>query len=160
MTATHLHLLLNHVPVLGTAFGLGLLAFGIWRKSNDLQKAALGTFVIAALFGVPAYLTGEPAEEGIESLPGVTGGFIERHESAASIAFTGILILGVIALLGLLFFRRGKDVAAPFAILVMLGAFAVTGLMAWTANLGGQIRHIEIRPNHTPLMTYPDKDRD
>jgi uncharacterized membrane protein len=160
MTATHLHLLLNHVPVLGTAFGLGLLAFGIWRKSNDLQKAALGTFVIAALIGVPAYLTGEPAEEGIESFPGVTGGFIERHESAASIAFTGILILGVIALLGLLFFRRGKDVASPFAILVMLGAFAVTGLMAWTANLGGQIRHIEIRPNRTPLMTYPDKDRD
>jgi len=160
MNATHLHLLLNHVPVLGTAFGLGLLVFGMWRKSSELQKAALGTFVIAALVGVPAYLTGEPAEEGVESLPGVTEAFIEQHESAASIAFTGIVALGVIAMIGLFLFRRGKAVATWFATLMLVGALAVSVLMAWTANLGGQIRHTEIRPNATPSKAAPSKDRD
>jgi hypothetical protein len=70
MNTTHLHLLLNHVPGLRTTFGLNLLAFGIWSKSNELQKAALGILGIATLIGVPAYLTGEPAENGIESLSG------------------------------------------------------------------------------------------
>ena len=62
MNATHLHLMLNHIPVLGTVFGLGLLVFALWRKSEELKKAALGIFLIVALLAVPVYLTGEPAE--------------------------------------------------------------------------------------------------
>ena len=38
MNLTHLHLALNHIPVLGTAFGLALLIFGIWQKSNELKN--------------------------------------------------------------------------------------------------------------------------
>jgi hypothetical protein len=52
MTLTHLHLVLNHVPVLGTAFGLALLAFGIWRRSTELKKTALGVFVLTALMAL------------------------------------------------------------------------------------------------------------
>ncbi len=160
MNATHLHLLLNHVPVLGTVFGLGLLSYGMWRKSSELQKAALGAFVIASLVGVPAYLTGEPAEEGVESLPGVSKVIIEQHESAAAFAFTGIVVLGVIALLVLFLSRRGKMVSTSFAMLMLVGSIAVSGLMAWTANLGGQIRHTEIRPNAAPIKAALGKDRD
>ena len=160
MNATHLHLLLNHVPVLGTVFGLGLLAFGMWRKSSELQKAALGVFVIAALVGVVAYLTGEPAEEGIEGLPGVSEVFIEQHENAAAIAFTGIVILGVVALLVLFVSRRGKMVPTSFAAIMLVGAMVVSVLMAWTANLGGQIRHTEIRPNAASFNAAQSKDRD
>lgn len=78
MNAPHLHLLLNHVPVLGSAFGLGLLAFALWRKSDELKKTAFGVFVIAALLAVPGYLSGEPAEEGVESLPGVFKAIIKE----------------------------------------------------------------------------------
>ena len=63
MNAPHLHLLLNHIPVLGTAFGLGLLVFALCRKSDELKKAAHGFFLVTALFSVSTYLTGEPAEE-------------------------------------------------------------------------------------------------
>jgi len=128
MNAPHLHLLLNHVPVLGTAFGFGLLAFGMWRKSSELQKAALGVFVFAALLAVPTYLTGEPAEDIVESLPGVAKVFIEQHENAASIALTGIVVLGVVALLGLFLFRRGRTVSASFATLMLVSAMAVSVL--------------------------------
>ena len=37
MNATHLQLMLNHLPVLGSAFGLVLLIFGLWRKSDELK---------------------------------------------------------------------------------------------------------------------------
>ena len=62
MDATHLHLMLNHIPVLGTAFGLGLLVFALWRKSEEVKMAALGFFLITALFSVPVYLTGGDAD--------------------------------------------------------------------------------------------------
>jgi len=145
MNAPHLHLLLNHIPVLGTAFGLGLLGFALLRKSDELKKAALGFFLVTALFSVPAYLSGEPAEDVVEPLAGVSKPIVERHEEAAGMAFTGIVVLGAGALAGLIMFRGSKTVPAWFGSVVLAISLLVGGLMAWTANLGGQIRHTEIR---------------
>ena len=100
MNGAHLHLLINHIPVLGTFFGLALLAFGVWKRSDDLRKAALGTLVIVALGAVAAYLTGEPAEDVVKGLPGVSRPLMSRHEDAAGIALGGAIVLGVLALGG------------------------------------------------------------
>jgi len=159
MNLTHLHLILNHVPALGTVFGLGLLSFGFWGRSTELMKTALGVFVLIALMAVPAYLTGEPAEDGVEGLPGVSEAIIEQHEEAAGVAFASIGALGVIALLGLLALRHGKVVPAWFAGLMVIASLTVSGLMAWTANIGGQIRHTEIRVGAATSTTI-SKDRD
>ena len=70
MDAAHLHLMLNHIPVLGTAFGMALIAWALFRKSEELKRVSLGVFVIIALLAVPAYLTGEPAEEIVEHSTG------------------------------------------------------------------------------------------
>lgn len=150
MNLTHLHLAINHVPVLGTIFGLALLSFAIRRRSDELKKTALGVFVIAALFAVPVYFTGEPAEDGVDALPGVSESIIERHEEAASIAFTSVLVLGGAALTMLILLRGGKTVPALISFPMLAGALVVSGLMAWTANLGGQVRHTEIRPGAIP----------
>jgi len=145
MTLLHLHLLTNHLPVLGAAFALGLLVFGQWRKSAELTKAALGAFVIFAVLALPAYFTGEPAEKGLKGTLGVSKPSIEEHEEAATAALIGSAVLGVASLAGLLFFGRGKAVPHWFASLIIAAALVVCALMAWTANLGGQIRHSEIR---------------
>ena len=146
MNLTHVHLMLNHVPVLGTVFGLALLAFALWRKRDELKKIALGIFVLVALLAVPVYLTGEPAEHAVDRLPGVSKPVIERHEEAAGIAFTGVGVLGVAALLGLLVFRRARIVPSWFGFVMLCASLIVGGLMTWTANIGGQVRHTEIRP--------------
>lgn len=158
MNATHLHLMLNHIPVLGTAFGLGLLVFALFRKSEELKKAAFGVFVIVALLAVPVYLTGEPAEDVAKPLPGVSKPLIEQHEEAAAVAFTGVVVLGVGALAGLIVFRRGKVVPAWFGSVMLVASLFVSGLMAWTANRGGQIRHTEIRSNPPALTSEKDHD--
>lgn len=157
MNAIHLHLMLNHIPVLGTAFGLGLLILALFRKSEELKKAALGVFVIVALFAVPVYLTGEPAEDVAKPLPGVSKPLIEQHEEAAVVAFTGIVVLGVAALAGLIVFRRGKLVPAWFGFVMIIASLFASGLMAWTANLGGQIRHTEIRAGGSSPVIVSDK---
>ena len=153
MNGAHLHLLINHIPVLGTFFGLALLAFAAWKRSDELRKAALGTFVIAALAAVTTYLTGEPAEDGVKGLPGVIAALIGRHEEAAGIALGGGIALGVVALGGLIWFRGGRPIKNWFSTLALAAAILVTGLMAWTANLGGQIRHTEIRSGAAPMTS-------
>jgi uncharacterized membrane protein len=150
MTTTHLHLLLNHVPVIGTAIGLLILLMGYFRKSDELKKAALILFTLATLVAVPTYLTGEPAEEAVESLPGVTKAVIEKHEEAAVVAFTGVVVLGVLSLGGLLRYRQGRMLPPWFTSATIVASLIVCGLMAWTANLGGQIRHTEIRSSSGP----------
>lgn len=143
--AVHLHLLLNHVSVIGVIGAACLLAYAILKKSDELKQVSLGLLIIAALFAIPVYLSGEPSEDLVEKLPGVSKPIIERHEEAAQIAFTGLSVLGFIALVDLAFFRRTRKISTWFSYLLLLLAFAVGGAMAWTANLGGQVRHTEIR---------------
>ncbi len=145
MNLTHLHLLLNHLPIVGSLCGLGLLAFALWRHSEDIKRAALGVLVISALVAIPAYLTGEPAEDGTRGLTGVSKSLIERHEEAAGVALGGVLTLGALGLVGLVWFRGKRPMPSWFGGITLAGALIVSGLMAWTASLGGEVRHTEIR---------------
>jgi hypothetical protein len=160
MNATHLHLLLNHLPVLGTLFGLGLLLFGIWRKSTELKKTSLGVLVLVALAAVPVYLTGEPAGDAVESLPGVSKPIMEQHEEAAGFAFTGSLALGGAALGGLIFFRNGRALPVWYGTSLLLACLIVGGLVVWSASLGGQIRHTEIRAGNGPPPASGSREGD
>lgn len=159
MNLAHLHLLLNHLPVVGTILGLGLLIFAIWRRSNDLKRAALGVLVISALTAIPTYLTGEPAEGAVKELIGNPKQYIEPHEEVAGIALGGILVLGVTALVALIWFRGERSVPSWFVVIALIGSLVVTGLLGWTANLGGQIHHSEIRPSSSP-QTQTQRDHD
>ncbi len=123
MNPNHLHLLVNHLPVLGTIFGLCAPSSGL----------AAGV----------AYLTGEGAEEVAESV-GVAEEVISRHEDAAFYALIAAIVLGVLALFGPFFFR--ERLPRPLRVTVVILALAVSGIMAWTANLGGQIRRLNYNP--------------
>lgn len=145
MDWTHIHLLLNHAPVLGVIFGFLLLAYALIKKNQDLRQVSLSIFVITGLLSVAVYLTGEPAEETVEHLAGVSETIIESHEEAALVAMVGATSLGAIALGGLLASRWSRAIAKTVAAVALFGSLIVSGMMAWTANLGGQIRHSEIR---------------
>ena len=144
MNLAHLHLVLDPLPVLGTGFDLALWISGLWRRSDGLKKTALGVLVLVASAAVPAYLTGEPAEELVEAVPSVSKPAMERHGRAASVSFTGVLVIGVAATVGLVLSRRGK--ALPrWSAMMAASVLVVAGLMAWTADLRGQIRHTGIQ---------------
>jgi hypothetical protein len=145
MTWVHLHLLLNHVPVLGTVSAVLLLAFALVRRSSELTRASLGAFVILGLAAGVVYLTGEPAEERVEHLPGVSERLIEAHEEAAFVAMVLLAAFAVGALVVLLRYRGGRAIPRSVVVGALLLSLVPTGAMAWTANLGGQIRHDEIR---------------
>ncbi len=145
MDAVHVHLALNHVPVVGLGLSFLLLLAAVVMKSDDAKRLALGTFVLVALIALPAYFTGKAAEDAVEKLPGVSEDLIERHEDAATFALVGVEIVGVVTLGGLFLFSRASVPKWLVAVVLVL-SLAESGLLAWTAYVGGQIRHSEIRP--------------
>ncbi|TNE63550.1 MAG: hypothetical protein EP344_04405, partial [Bacteroidetes bacterium] len=82
MNAPHLHLLLNHFPIIGTLLGLGVMFFGFLRRSDDVKITALWIWLIMGILAIPVLLTGEPAEEAVEGLAGVSENFLHEHEEA------------------------------------------------------------------------------
>jgi len=93
---------------------------------------------------------------GVKGLPGVSQSLIKQHEEAAGVALGGVLGVGTLALAGLVWFRGKRLIPAWFGVLTLTGALAVSGLMAWTASLGGQVHHPEIRAG---IFTHSEKER-
>lgn len=67
MSIVHVHLLLNHLPVVGAFLGVLLLAFALLRRSSEMGKFALGLLAAIAAIAVVVFFTGEPAEESLRS---------------------------------------------------------------------------------------------
>jgi uncharacterized membrane protein len=145
MNPAHVHLLVNHIPVLGVVLGLVVLAGAVLRSHALLTRCALAVFVVAALAAIPTYLSGEPAEEIVERAAGEIETWVEPHEEAASVALALVEALGVLALIGLRLSRNGRALPRALMGVTLVAAVLATGSLAWTANLGGQIRHTEIR---------------
>ncbi len=145
MNWAHIHLLLNHIPVIGMVFAVLLLLVAMVRKNDAFKILSLQFFVLLTLLTIPTYLTGDPAAHAVRSLPDVTREIIERHDDAATIALIGMIILGVLALVGLIIYHRTKSLPAWVITLAFVLSLTEAVWLGWTANLGGQIRHTEIR---------------
>jgi len=83
MNDAHLHLVVNHFPIIGTILGLGVVVIGIVFKNKSVINTAYGLFIIAALFAVASMTTGEGAEDLVEDLPNIGKKIIHEHEVAA-----------------------------------------------------------------------------
>ncbi|HTJ27354.1 MAG TPA: DUF2231 domain-containing protein [Candidatus Limnocylindria bacterium] len=145
MNIVHVHLLLTHAPIFTSLIGLGILVLALARRSAELRGTAYGLLVIAAVFSVLVYVTGEASEDAVKQVAGVTDASIEQHADAAKFSLVGSVALGIVAAFGL-FARRiaARFTAATTAAVLVLGA-AVSLSFALTANLGGQIRHTEMQ---------------
>jgi len=153
MNQAHLHLLLNHLPILGTLFGLLILAGGFFLKNDTLKRTALGLFVLSGILAIPAYLTGEGAEEVVESLPGVTENLIEAHEDMANIFLWMVGALGVLSLATFFADFKSKKVAPMLYALTFVAAFGSMVYAQRVGTSGGEIRHTEIRNGATTAAT-------
>jgi uncharacterized membrane protein len=144
----HLHLIVNHLPVLGVPFGAALLGLGLFRGQLALQRAGLGVLVLAGMAAGVAYLTGEPAEHALEALAGMgrpPESLVEAHEEAALVATVMTGLLALVAGFGLWRLQRGS-VGRGWRASALTLALATTLALGWVATLGGRISHPEIRP--------------
>ena len=140
----HVHLLLNHVPTVGTIIALGLLMLALVKKSQELKRASFALFFAIALVSLPTYMTGYSAQKAIKDRPGVSSSLIEQHQSAALLALIFMEATGVVAWFGLWQARKRSAAAGWNAPVVLLLSAVTIGLMAAAANIGGEISHPEI----------------
>jgi uncharacterized membrane protein len=113
--------------------------------------------IISSLGAGIAYLTGEPAEESVEHLQGVSENMIHEHEEFALFALIGLIITGVLALIGLYMTIKRSARTRTIAQITLLVSLVSFGLVAWTGYLGGQIRHTEINAAATSGENVPDE---
>ena len=137
---------------------------------TELKRAALLLFTGVAILTIPTYWTGNAAAEtickGIDAGssdfspsptcpdPSVSKSLIYTHEGAALIAFGMIQITGVFAWLGLWQIRRFRQTPGWTTVAVLALSLVSMALVARAANIGGEIRHSEIR--ETPEVTTPE----
>lgn len=164
MEPVHLHLLTNHVPVIGAFFGALVIVIGMARKSPPTLAAAYWIFLLSAALGLVAYFSGEGAEEAVENLPGVTENFIETHEDIGKFTLIAFILLGAISVFGLLRSKNHYDKIKSIAMVALVIALAGFGIGAYTAYTGGLIRHTEIRSGAAaataPAGEQPETDND
>ena len=146
MDATHLHLLLNHVPTIGFVIAVGFYLVSLVSGSRDIKLASLTLMVGVALATVPAYVTGNMASAAVQDIPDVEGTTIATHEGAAFLAMIVIQFTGAVAWLAVWALRRRGRVSTLTDVSVLVLSVVALALVAGAANLGGNIRHTEIRP--------------
>mgnify|MGYP000921039165 FL=1 len=144
MDSAHIHLLVNHLPVIGSFLGAMVLAHGLYAKSDATKIAAYNVLMLSSIGAAIAYFTGEGAEKAVEGISGVLESRIEAHEEFAMIGLITLCILGVAALVANYLTLRKPKLTTKTAIVVLLLAFTSFGVAAWTGYLGGQIRHTEL----------------
>lgn len=148
LSGAHLHLLVNHAPIFGSLFALALLVASYFTSAETFRRTAFVVLIATAIAGAIADLSGDSAKDAIRGFPGVRREVIDAHEQMADKAYYLGDVLGVLALVALIRWRRRPVPAAATLVAVLATAF-VGGAFVYTGLLGGQIRHTEVRPDAT-----------
>jgi hypothetical protein len=152
LTPAHLHVALNHIPIIGLAVASFPILIGIVAQCRTtIATGLLATLLCAA--AMPAIMqTGGKAADSFDNgsaLPPLdqTGKnalnvHATRAETTTPVIYASAL-LSILALLSLIKFTKA---ATWLAFAVILGNTISILLSIWTAEAGGLIRHQEFRP--------------
>lgn len=173
--AAHLHLLVNHFPIIGAFLAVPMLVLALLlRKERGLLLASVFLLAVVAVSGWLSIETGEEAMDMLDAQEGkkwfktyqegedALGEHEERAERSMYFAVpTALLGLIVLAMAH----RRPPENALPryWIGLVLAGAAATGGAMAYAGNAGGVIMHREIRGDSmdsTVNLKHDDHGRD
>jgi uncharacterized membrane protein len=160
MNQANYHLVLNHLPIVFPIVGVLVMIGGLLFKSEIVKRTAYVIFVLGALATIPAFATGEGAEEVVENIQGVDEQFIKTHEEVAETFAILSYILGGISLLGLWANVKQKNFSKLLSYITLFVGFSVLFFAKQTGTTGGEIRHIEIRPAYQAAPESSDTDNE
>jgi len=145
MNEAHDHLLFNHLPIIIPFVGFLILIGGILIRSEIVKRTAYCVFILGAILTMPAFFSGEGAEEVVENLPGIGHSIIHEHEEIAEIFAALSYMLGALSIAGLWANWKQKTFSSILTFITLGFCLAVFFLAQKTGNSGGEIRHTEIR---------------
>lgn len=169
MNPEHIHLALNHLPVLGATLALIPLLVGLLAHSKPALLSGLIMAAISCWITLPVMESGEEAHsrymEGPVA-PYLDAGaheVIEEHEHRAEIGAKILVFNAVISTMGIvlvLLKKRDAEIICWVAVLTSVASLAV-GI--WIADSGGKIRRPDFRAHavssgHNGLEHHDDDD--
>jgi len=151
LTWPYTHLLINHFPIVLVTMALVAALGGLLLRRRGLWLYAMGTLTVAGLSIYPVHFSGDQADHALHDPWYIARGAIDAHDDAAGVAMVIILIAGVVAAYGWwrALHRRDEIIPAWIRALVLVGALAGFGSVAYTSYLGGKIIH------DAPVLTLP-----
>jgi len=149
MNDAHLHLVVNHFPIIVTFLGLAILIVGMFLKNNAVKNTAYVLFVVAALSALASMATGEGAEEMVEDMPNIGKKIIHEHEELAEKLALVLYATGLFSLLSLYTSIKKHKFAKTVSYITLVLSMTASFLAVGVGNSGGEIRHTEIRAEST-----------
>lgn len=138
----HLHLMINHFPVILTVVGTAVLVLAFLRPRRGIWLYAAATLTLSGLSAYPTFFTGDEAADVMRHKWYVVPAMIHAHDNAASITVWVLLVMGAMAAYAWWRMMRATTPTLPpkwLRIVVLVLALGGTGAVAWTAYLGGRI---------------------
>ena len=144
-TGPHLHIVLNHFPLIGSIFILGLLIASVYMKNDDMRRVSLILWVVLGLLAIPTYITGAAAGWAYADRTDISTQLLDAHRDAALIAFVFLGLTGTASWLVLWRERRyGRASNAGFYAVLALGLVSLLTIIE-TGSLGGTVLRPELR---------------
>ncbi|MBS1537361.1 MAG: hypothetical protein JST20_06395 [Bacteroidetes bacterium] len=156
MNQAHVHLVLNHLPIIFPLVGLLVMVGGIILRSDIIKRIAYSIFIIGALSAIVAFITGEGAEEVVEKVQGVSDQFIKAHEEIADVFAALSYILGGISLIAFWANWKQKSFSNALSFSTVIFCLVVLFYAQKTGTSGGEIRHTEIRNSTSATPSTPE----
>lgn len=150
MNDAHLHLVLNHLPIIVPAIGLLVMLGGFIFGSEAVKRTAYFIFILGAIATFPTFETGGGAKGVVEHIAGIEKKFIKIHIEAAKTFALLSYALGALSLLGLWANLKQKSFSNILSIATIVFSVVVLFFAKQTGTTGGEIRHIEIRSDFNP----------
>lgn len=161
MNDAHLHMIFNHLPIIFPIVGILILIGGFLTRSAIIKRTAFLVFILGAIFTIPAFNTGEGAEEIVEEIgTKIDHHFIHEHEELAETFALLSYALGFISIVALWANYTKKSFPNLIAIIVLAGSFVVVFFAQKTGTSGGEIRHTEIRKGQAAVASDEGHDED
>ena len=148
MDPVRIHLVLNHLPVIGSGLALLTLLVGIVRANLTVIRTALALAVVA-LAAVPVVSwSGEEAEKVVEDaawLDADGAEWLDEHEERGEVAINTLLSALAVCVIALAIGAWRESWLRVAAIVAAVSLAIGLGNGLWAAASGGKIRHTEIR---------------
>src|SRR5262249_61408208 len=87
MNLAHIHLLLNHVPIIGTLITLGVFLVSLVAAHDDMKQVSLALFSLIAVLAIPTYVSGSGAQNALKDSSEVSASLLGDHPGAALLGF-------------------------------------------------------------------------
>lgn len=155
ITPAHLHVLINHIPIIGLPVVAGFLLWGLARREDAVIRAALIGAVLVAIGTFVVNLTGDPAIDDIRHADWFQRQVVHAHEDAGDKTNILAIVAGVAAIATLVMARGGKPfsrIAGSVTLFLIVFAAMAAGWAGWE---GGKIRHSEFGTTPPPAAQAP-----